>query len=268
MPMKTVILCGGKGTRLKEETEYKPKPLVEIGGKPILWHIMKIYSHQGFKDFILCLGYKGNMIKEYFLNLREMSNDFILDLGNKEKMCLNECDELAGRVYFINTGQESMTGLRIAKIKKYIGEDEDFFLTYGDGIADIDLNKLYECHKKMGAIATITVIKPVSQFSMLKIEKDNNGGNKISKFEEKPKDDNLIGGGFMVCNRRIFDYLSEDKNYIFEEEPLKKLAEEGKLAAYFHEGFWDHMDTQKDVDRLNEIYEEGAPWEIWKKNNE
>lgn len=262
--MKTVILCGGRGTRLKEETEYKPKPLVEIGGKPILWHIMKIYSHQGFKDFILCLGYKGNMIKNYFLNLREMSNDFILDLSNKEKMCLNTYEELNGRVYFIDTGLDSMTGARIARIKKYIGDDEDFFLTYGDGLADVDLKKLYEYHKKMGKIMTITIIKPIHPFGILEVE-----DGVIRNFEEKPtimKD--LVNGGFMVCNKKVFDYLSEDESCILEQEPLRKLAQEKQLAGYFHGGFWEHMDTQKDVNRLNEIYEAGAPWEFWKKQEE
>jgi len=259
--MKTVILCGGKGTRLKEETEYRPKPLVEIGGKPILWYIMKIYSHQGFKDFILCLGYKGNMIKEYFLNLREMSNDFTLDLVNNKKVYLNKFDELVGNVSFVNTGLNSLTGLRIAKIKKYIGDDEDFFLTYGDGVGDIDLNKLYEHHKKMGKVATITSVKPPHKFGLIEI---NEG--LITKFDEKPRRvDTQINGGFMVFNKRIFDYLPEDKNCILEQEPFRKLVQDGQLAAYEHDGSWKCMDTQKDVDELNKTHR-GAPWKIWDKN--
>ena len=257
--MKTVILCGGKGRRLDQETEYKPKPLVEVGGRPILWHIMKIYSHQGFRDFILCLGYKGNMIKEYFLNLEEMSNDFLLDLRNKQRISLSNKDCLDGKVYFIDTGLEAMTGARIARIRKYIGEDEDFFFTYGDGVADVDLKKLYEYHKKMGKVATLTSVNPVYWFGLVELE---NGI--VRKFDEKPDMKDLINGGFMVLNRKIFNYLSEEENCVLEQEPLRRLAQEGQLAAYPHKGFWKSMDNQKDVDELNKIYKQGAPWEIWK----
>ena len=256
--MKTVILCGGKGTRLKEETEYKPKPLVEIGGKPILWHIMKIYSHQEFKEFILCLGYKGNMIKEYFLNLEEMSNDFVLNLRNKQKMVLSDSDSLDGKVWFVDTGQESMTGARVARIKKYVGEDEDFFLTYGDGIANIDLHKLYDYHKRMGKIVTLTSVRPAHPFGLIEVEQGI-----VKKFDEKPEMKDVISGGYMVCNKKIFDYLSEDENCTLEQEPLKKLTEESQLACYHHDGFWSCMDTQKHVDELNKIYKQGAPWKIW-----
>jgi glucose-1-phosphate cytidylyltransferase len=258
--MKTVILCGGKGRRLDQETEFKPKPLVLIGGKPILWHIVKIYSHQGFEDFILCLGYKGNMIKEYFLNLGQMSNDFVLDLRNERKAILTDNGRLEAKIYFIDTGLESMTGARVVRIKKYIGEDEEFFLTYGDAVADIDLHKLYEYHKKMGKIATITSVNPVYWFGLVELQ---NG--MVTRFDEKPDMKDLINGGFMVLNRRIFDYLSEDTSCVLEQEPLKRLTEEGQLAAYLHSGFWKSMDTQKDVDELNRIYKQGAPWEVWKK---
>jgi len=258
--MKTVILCGGKGRRLDQETEFKPKPPVHIGEKPILWHIMKIYSHQGFTDFILCLGYKGHMIKQYFLNLEEMSSDFILDLKNGRKSILTSNGRLCARIYFVDTGLESMTGARVARIERYIGEDEDFFLTYGDGVADIDLHKLYEYHKKMGKIATITSVRPAYWFGLVELQ---NGI--VTKFDEKPDMKDLINGGFMVLNRKIFDYLSEEATCALEQEPLRKLTEEGQLAAYQHNGFWKNMDTQKDVDELNKIYEQGAPWEIWKK---
>lgn len=261
--MKTVILCGGKGRRLDRETEYKPKPLVEIGGRPILWHIMKIYSHHGFKDFILCLGYKGNMIKEHFLNLEEMSNDFVLDLRNKDKFTLSDNSDntrLEARIYFINTGLESMTGARVARIKKYIAEDEDFFLTYGDAVADVDLKALYQYHKKMGKIGTITAVKPVYWFGL--VEQKN---GVITNFDEKPDMKDLVSGGFMVFNKRIFDYLTEESSCTLEQEPLRNLTQQGKLAAYQHEGFWKCMDNQKDVDELNKIYQQGAPWEIWKK---
>lgn len=258
--MKTVILCGGKGRRLDQETEYKPKPLIEIGGRPILWHIMKIYSHQGFGDFILCLGYKGNMIKEYFLNLEEMSNDFLLDLRSKDKLTLSDNTCLDARIYFIGTGSESMTGARVARIKKYIGEDEDFFLTYGDGVADIDLHKLYQHHKRMGKIATLTSVHPVYWFGLVKLK-----DGIITRFDEKPDMKDLVNGGFMVFHRRIFDYLSEESSCVLEQEPLRRLAQEGQLAAYEHKGFWKGMDNQKDVDELNRIYKQGAPWKIWKK---
>lgn len=257
--MKTVILCGGKGRRLNIETEFKPKPLIEIGGKPILWHIMKIYSHQGFKNFILCLGYKGNMIKEYFLNLEEMSNDFLMNLTNKEKVVLSDNDRLEGNIHFIDTGLEVLTGTRVARIKKYVEEDEDFFLTYGDGVADIDLHRLYEYHKKMGRIGTLTAVNPVYWYGLVEVEK-----GEVKKFDEKPGMKDLINGGFMVFNKKIFEYLSDEQNCALEQEPLRKLAQEGQLVAYEHKGFWKSMDNQKDVDEMNLIYEQGAPWEIWK----
>lgn len=256
--MKTVILCGGKGRRLDKEAEFKPKPLVNIGNKPILWHIMKIYSHQGFKDFILCLGYKGEFIKEYFLNFGEKSNDFLLDLSSGETTIFNRHGFLDARIYFIDTGLESMTGARIARIKKYIGKDEDFFLTYGDGVADIDLKKLYDYHKKMGRIATITSVNPVYWFGLVELE---NGI--VRKFDEKPDMKDLINGGFMVFNRKVFDYLSEEGDCVLEQEPLRRLTQDNQLAAYQHKGFWKSMDNQKDVDELNRIYKQGAPWETW-----
>jgi len=256
--MKTVILCGGKGTRLAGETEYKPKPLIQVGGKPILWHIMQGYSHQGFKDFILCLGYKGNMIKEYFLNLEEMSNDFRLDLRSNQKFSLSDNERLEGKISFVETGPETMTGGRIARIKKYIGDDEDFFMTYGDGVSDVDLRELYDHHKKMGKIATLTAVKPVYRFGLLDVEE-----GLVSRFDEKPDMKDLVNGGFMVFNRKVFDYLSEDESCVLEQEPLKRLASEGQLAAYCHEGFWKCMDNQKEVNELNEIYKGGAPWKTW-----
>ncbi len=266
--MKAVILCGGKGTRLKEETEYKPKPLVEIGGKPILWHIMKIYASQGVRDFVLCLGYKGNMIKDYFLRLEEMSNDFILDLKKNKIYHLSDEDELDVTIHFVNTGEDSMTGARIARIKKYVEADEDFFVTYGDGVADIDLCELYKFHKKNEKVATLTAIHPTYKFGLVEIE-----GDLIRKFDEKPDMKDWVNGGFMVFNKKMFNYLSTDKSCILEQEPLRKLATEGELAGYKHNGFWKCMDTQKDLDDFNKILSEnptGAPWEIWKtwKNKE
>ena len=258
--MKTVILCGGKGRRLDRETDFIPKPLIHIGDRPILWHIMEIYSYQGFSDFILCLGYKGAMIKQYFLNFEQLSNDFFLDLKDGRKSIVSDNACLEAKIYFVDTGLESMTGARVARIKKYIGEDDDFFLTYGDGVADIDLNRLYEYHKKMGKVATITSVKPVHSIGLLELE---NG--MVTKFDEKLGMKDLVNGGFMVLNRRFFDYLSEEESCVLEREPLKRLTQEGQLAAYQHKGFWKCLDNQKDVDELNRIHEQGAPWEIWEK---
>ncbi len=260
--MKAVILCGGKGTRLKEETEYKPKPLVEINGKPILWHIMKIFANQGVNDFILCLGYKGNMIKDYFLKLEEMSNDFVLDLRKNKIYHLSDEDDLDVTIHFINTGEDSMTGARIARIRKYVESDEDFFVTYGDGVADIDLCELYKFHKQNGKIATLTAIHPVYKFGLVEFE-----GELIVKFDEKPDMKDWVNGGFMVFNKKIFDYLSADKSCILEQEPLRKLAAEKQLAGYKHSKFWKCMDTSKDLDEFNKLLNDnpnGGPWEIWK----
>jgi len=257
--MKTVILCGGKGTRLSGETEYKPKPLVEIGGIPILWHIMKGYSYQGYKDFVLCLGYKGNMIKEYFLNLEQMSNDFVLDLKKDQRMSLSDNHRLDGKILFADTGQETMTGSRIARVQKYLKEEEDFFITYGDAVSDVDLKELFHYHKQMGKVATITAVNPAYRFGLVEIE-----GGLVKKFDEKPDMKDLINGGFMVCNKGIFDYLSKEGDCILEQEPIRKLVKEGELAAYLHKGFWQCMDNQKEVNELNDLWGKGAPWEIWK----
>jgi glucose-1-phosphate cytidylyltransferase len=255
--MKVVILCGGRGTRLAEETEYRPKPLVEIGGKPILWHIMKIYERQGFGEFILCLGYKGNMIKDYFLNMEEMSNNFILHMKDKRKQILSNNYSFDAKIFFIETGLNAMTGARIARIKKFIGDDEDFFLTYGDGLANINLSDLYRCHKKSGAVVTITGVRPFNPFGLLEIQQGF-----VKQFHEKPAMTDIVNGGFMVCNRKIFDYLSEDENCVLEQDPLKRLAQERKIAVYEHKGFWGCMDTQKHVNDLNKLCENKTPpWE-------
>jgi len=255
-----VILCGGKGRRLSESTEFIPKPLVEIGGKPILWHIMKIYASQGVKEFILCLGYKGSLIKDYFLKLEERNNDFVLDLRKNKIYHLSDKDSLDVSISFIDTGEDTLTGARVARIKKYLGEDEDFFLTYGDGIADINLKELYNFHKKIGKIGTLTVVHPVYWYGLTEVE---NG--LITSFDEKPKMKDFINGGFMVFNKNIFRYLSEEQTCVLEQEPLKNLARDKELAGYHHKGFWKAMDTQKDVDILNEIHAKGeALWEVWK----
>lgn len=257
--MKAVILCGGRGRRLNESTEYMPKPLVEIGGKPLLWHIIKIYAYQGVKDFILCLGYKGEMIKDYFLRLEEMSNDFILDLKKNKIYHFSDSDELDVTISFINTGDESMTGARIARIKKYIGEDEDFFMTYGDGVADINLKQLYEHHKKNNKIATLTAVHPVYRYGLVELQNDL-----VIKFDEKPNMKDFINGGFMVFNKKVFSYLSVDEKCVLEQEPLRNLSKDNQLSGFVHKGFWRAVDTQKDLDELEGIYKKSAPWEIWK----
>lgn len=255
---KVLILCGGMGTRLREETEYKPKPLVEIGGMPILWHIMKLYAHCGCRDFVLALGYKGAMIKEYFLNFEWMSNDFTLDLRSKQERvtyCAHTPEDWA--ITFADTGLRTPTGGRVSRARRYL-DGEYFFATYGDGIADVDLNELLAFHRRRGRIATLTGVHPSSPFGILE-EKDG----VVSSFKEKPHLAGMINGGFFVFDRRIFDYLDDEA--VLEEEPLRRLAADGQLAVYHHRGFWACMDTYKDVERLNAMWEEGRrPWQVWK----
>jgi glucose-1-phosphate cytidylyltransferase len=263
--MKCVILCGGKGTRMKEETEFKPKPMVNIGKMPILWHIMKIYAHYGVKEFILCLGYKGEIIKNYFLKHQELNNDFTLDFSSgRENATIihgNPKNIDNWKITFMNTGEENMTGSRIAQIKDYIGEDEDFFLTYGDGLSDININDLYNFHKSNGKIATLAAVQPNSYFGVIEIE---NG--LVKSFQEKPMLECIINGGFFVCNRKIFDYLDKDPSCVFEQEPLKKLAEDKELVPFIHKGFWFAMDTQKHAETLNKMLESGnAHWIVWEE---
>ncbi len=258
--MKVVILCGGKGERLREETEFKPKPLIEIGNMPILWHIMKIYSHYGYNDFILLLGYKGYMIKEFFLNFEYMSNDFTLNLENKKKPIVfhKNAERENWNITFIDTGLDTNTGGRIARIK-YLISDEDFFLTYGDGLSNININKLYEFHKKKGKILTLTGVSPYSTFGILKVK-----DGLVQSFKEKPRMKDQINGGFFVSNKKIFKYLSEDRECIFEKAPLKSLAKDNELAVYEHDSFWAAMDTYKQVKHLNDLWNTpSSPWKVW-----
>lgn len=259
--MKVVILCGGKGTRFREETEYKPKPLVMVGDRPILWHIMKIYSHYGYNDFVLCLGYKGEMIKEYFLKCREMTNNFTLDFSQpKPRIIFHEGNSInKWRITFVDTGLESMTGARIARVKKYL-DGQDFFLTYGDGVSDINIKDLYRFHKKQNKIATVTGVYPSTFFGCLTVK-----GDLVCKYMEKPVLKDYVGGGFFVCNRKIFDYLSEDESCVFENEPLADLTKEKQLVVYKHNGFWYTMNTHKEYEELNRMWNSGkAKWRIWK----
>ncbi|MBN2518227.1 MAG: glucose-1-phosphate cytidylyltransferase [Candidatus Altiarchaeota archaeon] len=256
--MKVLILCGGAGTRLKEQTEFMPKPLVEIGGMPILWHIMKIYSHYGYKDFVLCLGYKGSMIKDYFMNFEWMANDFTLDLSSKKERTIHEPNNLEDwRVTFADTGLETNTGGRIKRVEKYVDGDT-FLCTYGDGLADIDIGKLLAHHKKMGKAATLTAIHPTSRFGVIETK-----DGIVNSFKEKPRLDGLINGGFFVFNKKVFDYLDDDS--VLEQEPLKNIAKDRQLSVFEHNGFWGCMDTFKDANDLNRLWESGnPPWRVWR----
>ena len=254
--MKTIILCGGKGMRLHEETEYRPKPLVTIGGRPILWHIMQIYAHYGFREFILCLGYRGDKIKEYFLSYEAMSNDFTMRLGRQSAVTYNSFHgEQDYTVTLADTGMETMTGGSIKKVEKYVGEDT-FMLTYGDGIADIDIKALLEYHHNHGRCATVTAVHPVSRYGMLELGDKGN----VLNFAEKPVMNDWMSAGFFVFNRRFFDYLEGDDCFI-EFDTLRRLAKEGELMAYKHEGFFFSMDTYRDYVYLNDLWDKGqTPW--------
>jgi glucose-1-phosphate cytidylyltransferase len=261
--MKVVILCGGQGTRLREETEYRPKPMVEVGGKPILWHIMKIYAHYGFREFILCLGYRGNIIKEYFLNYEAMNNDFTICLGRESHLDFNgQHEEQDFRVTLVDTGLHSMTGGRIKRIQKYISEDS-FMVTYGDGLADIDIPSLLACHERQGTIATVTTVRPPSRFGSVELDESS----LVRRFAEKPTTNDRVSAGFLVFRSEIFDYLSGD-DCILERQPMETLSKEGQLGAYQHEGFFFAMDTYREYMILNDLWStNSAPWKIWQCNH-
>lgn len=257
--MKVVLLAGGMGTRLSEETDIRPKPMVEIGGKPILWHIMKIYSHYGINEFIICLGYKGYFIKEYFHHYFLHNSDVTFDFsaGEQERMFHNSNAE-PWKVTLVDTGAETMTGGRLKRVREYIG-NETFMMTYGDGVSDIDINKLLSFHREKGKKATLTAVLPSGKFGALEIE-----GDEIKSFIEKPKGDgNWINGGFFVLEASVIDLIKDD-SIIWEREPLEKLVSEGELGAYHHNGFWKPMDTLRDKIDLNAMWESGkAPWKLW-----
>ena len=258
--MKVVILCGGLGTRLREETEFRPKPMVYIGNRPILWHIMKIYAHYGYNEFILCLGYKGEMIKEYFYNYEILNSDFTIELGEHKHIIVhNQVTEKGWKITLADTGDKSLKGARLKMIEKYI-PDDTFMVTYGDGVADIDISALVAFHKSHGKIATVTGVKPVSRFGELKVE-----GNVVTRFMEKPEISRArISGGFFVFNRRIFDYLKVDDPQDLEVGTLDRIAMERELMVYDHPGFWACMDTLRDVEYLNNLWNSGqAKWKVW-----
>ncbi len=260
--MQTIILCGGLGTRLREETEFKPKPMVHIGPRPILWHIMKLYSRYGHTEFILPLGYKGEMIREYFYNYEIMSCDVTVCLGAREKLCLHNAHEESGwKVTLEDTGQRNLKGSRIKQVEKYIQGDL-FMATYGDGLADVDVNALLSFHHSHGKLATLTGVNPAGRFGELRVE-----GQRVVSFREKPvasSHSDLINGGFFIFHRRVFDYLSLDEHCDLEYGPLEQLAGEGQLMVYPHKGFWACMDTVRDVAYLNGLWDEGkAAWKVW-----
>ena len=256
--MKVVILAGGFGTRISEESHLKPKPMIEIGEQPILWHIMKQYSHYGYHDFVICLGYKAYVIKEYFSDYFLHTSDITFDLANNKMTVHNNFSE-PWKVTLVDTGQKTMTGGRVKRIQEYVG-NEPFMLTYGDGVSDVDITKLAAFHKSHGKIATMTAINAGQRFGVLEV----GGDNTIHAFREKSKDDgSLINGGFMVLNPEIFQYIAGDST-VFEKEPLETVAKMGELMAYKHNGFWHCMDTQRDKMRLEEMWASGAaPWKVW-----
>jgi glucose-1-phosphate cytidylyltransferase len=255
-----VILCGGLGTRLREETERVPKPLVDVGGKPILWHIMKLFGHYGFRRFILCLGYKGWEIKEYFLRYREHLCDLTITMSDDHRPVFhNHLGDENWEVTCAETGLLTATGARLARIRRYIDTDT-FMFTYGDGLSDVDLSRLVDFHYSNGLIGTVTGIHPTSRYGEMRVE-----GSLIVEFNEKPTlPEGFVSGGFFALNREIFNYLSDDPGLFFEEEPLQKLAREGQFALFRHEGFWMGMDTYREYTELNRLWGSGeAPWKVW-----
>jgi glucose-1-phosphate cytidylyltransferase len=264
--MKVVILCGGQGTRLREETEFRPKPLVEIAGRPILWHIMRTYAAYGYKEFVLCLGYKGWLIKEYFLNYKAYNNDFTLQLGFDRAIEYHSTENSRygngedWRITFADTGLNTMTGGRVKQIAHYIDEDE-FMLTYGDGVANINIPELVKFHRSHGKIGTVTAVSTPGRFGELGVT----SGLEVQCFSEKPSGASSISGGFFVFNRKFFDYLPDDPNCVMEKGPLEKLASDDRLMAYRHTGFWQAMDTYREFEYLNDLWKKGeAPWKVWK----
>lgn len=259
--MKVAILCGGMGTRLREETEFRPKPMVHIGNRPILWHIMKIYSHYGFKEFVLCLGYKGEMIKKYFYHYPLLNNDVTVRLGREGAVEIHDTtEEDDWRVTLVNTGEHALKGARLKRAEKYLTDDV-FMVTYGDGVADVDIGQLLAFHRQHGKLATLLGVRPPSLFGELKVEED-----RATLFVEKPQTSSgVINGGFFVFNRAIFDYLSDDDTCDFERGPLEKVAANGELMVLIHDGFWACMDTYRDVEYLNQLWKTGqAPWKAWR----
>ncbi|MDO8673367.1 MAG: glucose-1-phosphate cytidylyltransferase [Dehalococcoidia bacterium] len=258
--MPVVILCGGMGTRLREETEFRPKPMLEIGGRPMLWHIMKIYAHYGFKDFILCLGYKGDIIREFFLNYRAMNNDFVVEPGLEKVTILgNDCQELDWRVTLAETGAVNMTGSRLKQVQKYVG-NRTFMLTYGDGVGDIDIRALLDFHRHHSRIGTVTGVTPgTARFGEIVGDR-----GVVVSFAEKPPISAIVNGGFFVFEPDFFNYIPVEPDCILERDPLERLAADRELMVYQHGGFWQCMDTPRDMDALNQLWNQRkASWAFW-----
>jgi glucose-1-phosphate cytidylyltransferase len=256
--MKAIILAGGLGTRISEETSLRPKPMIDIGGRPILWHIMKAYSAHGINDFIICCGYKGYVIKEYFANYFLHMSDVTFDIANNKMIAHHRYAE-PWKVTLVDTGEETMTGGRIKQVANYIKDDEAFCLTYGDGVSDVNITELIAFHKAQNVKATLTATIPPGRFGALCMT-----GNKVNNFQEKPKGDGgMINGGFFVLSPEVINYITDDKT-LWERGPLERLAEEGQLAAFQHHGFWQPMDTLRDMNHLKELWQSGkAPWKVW-----
>jgi glucose-1-phosphate cytidylyltransferase len=258
---QVVILCGGQGTRLREETATRPKPMVNIGERPILWHVMKIYGHAGFNRFVLCLGYKGEMIKKYFLDYKSMNNDFTINSGKSQRIELHNAgahEDMS--VTLADTGPETMTGARIKRIERYI-DTNPFCATYADGLSDIDVGRILEFHKSHGKLATVMMVQPVNRFGIL--ETDETG--RVLRFSEKPRHEAWINAGFFVFDKRVFEYLDSDPGCILEVDPLPHLARDGELMAYRHDGFFYAMDTYRECEILNDMWRrDEAPWAVWR----
>ncbi len=258
MAPKVVILCGGLGTRLREETEYRPKPMVEIGGKPVLWHVMKLFAHHGMTEFVLCAGYRGQMIKDYFLNYEARNSDLTITLGDHASVRFHGTHlETGWEVTVADTGELTQTGGRVKRVEHYLDGDT-FVVTYGDGLADVDLTALLAHHRSHGKLATVTTTRPLSRFGIVDLESDAT----VARFREKPQADDWVSSGFFVFQR---EFLAElDPDCILEREPLERLAAAGELVAYQHDGFWQPMDTYREFQMLNEMWETGkAPWAVW-----
>lgn len=257
--MKVVVLCGGFGTRIRDVADDIPKPMIPVGRYPIVWHIMKYYASYGYKDFILCLGYKSHVIKDFFLNYEAHTKDFTIQLGHSNEIQFHtNHDESDWQVTLADTGLNAMTGARVRKIKHYIGEDEHFMLTYGDSVGDIDIKKLLTFHKTHGRILTVTGVRPPGRFGELVADPEG----LVSEFNEKPQaTGGRISGGFFVCRRELFDYLDDREDLVFEVDPMNRLVVDGQLCLYEHDGFWQPMDTSREYQLLNALYAKGnAPW--------
>lgn len=258
MKIPVVIFCGGQGTRMKEETEFRPKPMVSVGRKPILWHVMKIYSHWGYNDFILTLGYKGDYIKDFFINQEYFANDFIINTKTGEKRLFKDGRRNRDNfnITFVDTGLETLTGERLLRVKKYIDSDL-FMVTYGDGVSDIDINNLIKYHKNKKVIGTITGVHPKSKWGLVIADKNNI----VKRFQQKPKLNQYVNGGFMVFSKKLFEYLAPRETI---EEVLDKLVSEKQLSVYIHDGFWSAMDTYQDLEEMNKLWKKDPKWKVWR----